>query len=401
MKKILKTIIVLMAVTSIALVFALPAFAADNRCLGIIGVSEDGKNVSFAGPGLAVADSDTVVILSGYKYTGNEAAIVFMTDTDKYRCYADDNGTIYMDLTDDPAIVELGIPSEGQRARLEYYTSAKEKGVTEVTLTNFHIDNYLLMTVEGLPNDIGGYPAFIIDDGYLLGFVNSNGAAAAVWVRDQSQLGGTTGGSNGSSGGTTGNSGGTSGSSDSTGDKTKSIIIIAVAVVAAAALLIVLIRKRNTQQNGTADSGIELISNDIDIKFDGGGFNDEYVTKPTVSDTDMMSPAIPLQVNNNTVYTLRCVGGYMDGRTYTMNGSELTIGRSVGSVICYPDDTKGVSRNHCKLFMYDGKLMLMDMGSSFGTFLDGKGRLLPDAPMPVKRGDAFCVGDMRNKFVIE
>jgi len=67
----------------------------------------------------------------------------------------------------------------------------------------------------------------------------------------------------------------------------------------------------------------------------------------------------------------------------------MIIGRSRSCNISYPAGTKGVSRQHCRLFWKNGTLYLMDLGSTYGTFLRGRGQIAPNVPVPVKAGDTF------------
>ncbi len=44
--------------------------------------------------------------------------------------------------------------------------------------------------------------------------------------------------------------------------------------------------------------------------------------------------------------------------------------------------------------------MIMDCGSSYGTYLTNYGKLQDHRPVPVKNGDMFCLGSEKNTFVI-
>ena len=90
----------------------------------------------------------------------------------------------------------------------------------------------------------------------------------------------------------------------------------------------------------------------------------------------------------------------MDGRIYDIGESEITFGRDPASTVRFPADTKGVSRVHCKLFWNNGTLMLMDSGSKYGTFVEGKGKLRELYPVAVQYGDIFYIGEKKNAFEI-
>ena len=101
--------------------------------------------------------------------------------------------------------------------------------------------------------------------------------------------------------------------------------------------------------------------------------------------------------------SLMGIGGVMSGRTYPIASQETVIGRDVSCGIRFPADTKGISRNHCKVFRNGGtgQFMLMDCNSTYGTYLKGYGKLQPQKPVALKNGDAFYLGSDQNGFTIK
>jgi len=99
-------------------------------------------------------------------------------------------------------------------------------------------------------------------------------------------------------------------------------------------------------------------------------------------------------------FNLRGVGGYMDGRTYPINVSEITFGRDASCGVRYPSDAPGISKVHCKLFWKNGILMLMDMNSSYGTYTT-KGKIPPMVPVPIQFGEVFYIAKKENQFTIQ
>jgi pSer/pThr/pTyr-binding forkhead associated (FHA) protein len=75
------------------------------------------------------------------------------------------------------------------------------------------------------------------------------------------------------------------------------------------------------------------------------------------------------------------------GTTFDL-GRELTVGRAAGCHVCVADDTF-VSQLHARVFQQDGQPMVEDLGSTNGTYLNGR-RL--SAPSPMRRGDQLQVG---------
>jgi pSer/pThr/pTyr-binding forkhead associated (FHA) protein len=74
------------------------------------------------------------------------------------------------------------------------------------------------------------------------------------------------------------------------------------------------------------------------------------------------------------------------GRIYEL-GSEITIGRAPGCKVNI-DDTY-VSQLHARVFRRDSQVLLEDLGSTNGTFCNGK---KVSGPMPVRKGDRIQVG---------
>ena len=94
------------------------------------------------------------------------------------------------------------------------------------------------------------------------------------------------------------------------------------------------------------------------------------------------------------------VDGALRGLEYLISERGITIGRAEDASVRYPADTKGVSRRHCKIFWNNGVLMVMDLGSTSGTFLRGKGQLPPNAPVAIVEGDVIYLGSKQNAMVI-
>lgn len=91
-------------------------------------------------------------------------------------------------------------------------------------------------------------------------------------------------------------------------------------------------------------------------------------------------------------------GGEMDGRRYAITQPTMTIGREKSCNICYSANSPGISHQHCLLAMRNGVLMLIDNGSTYGTYLRGTGKLTPQQPVALKDGDVFYLGEKKNAF---
>ena len=70
------------------------------------------------------------------------------------------------------------------------------------------------------------------------------------------------------------------------------------------------------------------------------------------------------------------------------DGAEITIGREIGNSIA-PVAAEGLSRRHAKIVSSDGKWTIEDLGSTNGTFVNGK---KIDSPAEIKPGDKISCG---------
>jgi len=75
------------------------------------------------------------------------------------------------------------------------------------------------------------------------------------------------------------------------------------------------------------------------------------------------------------------------GHRYPL-GDEVTVGRAAGCQIIIEDNY--VSQLHARLFLRDGQLLVEDLGSTNGTYLN---RAKVSGPMVMQRGDRLQVGN--------
>lgn len=70
----------------------------------------------------------------------------------------------------------------------------------------------------------------------------------------------------------------------------------------------------------------------------------------------------------------------------------LIIGRDPARcTLRLPENTRGVSRLHCQVTVSGAALVLTDLGSSHGTFVNGQ-KLVPNQPVSLSRGVSFSLG---------
>ena len=89
---------------------------------------------------------------------------------------------------------------------------------------------------------------------------------------------------------------------------------------------------------------------------------------------------------------------------YAVHGSPIMIGRDRSSCkVVFKEGSAGVSSRHCSL-SYDagmGQFVLVDLRSTYGTFLANGEKLTPNKQYYLKPGDGFFVGDRANMFKVE
>lgn len=129
------------------------------------------------------------------------------------------------------------------------------------------------------------------------------------------------------------------------------------------------------------------------------GYADNPVTAP------MPAPAIPADrrqaVHEPSVrIKLLCNTGALAGQVFS-SGDTLCIGRSKSNCnVVFPAETKGISRIHCCLKLRHGQVMLMDMGSSCGTFLQDGTKLKPNEPVIVNDNTRFYLAGRETSFTV-
>lgn len=86
-------------------------------------------------------------------------------------------------------------------------------------------------------------------------------------------------------------------------------------------------------------------------------------------------------------YRMRAVEGPDAGRTHDIGGGDLVVGRSAdcGFVLADP----ATSRKHIRVMCRGEALEVMDMGTSYGTFINGE-RI---SRQRVAAGDRLQIGD--------
>ncbi len=103
---------------------------------------------------------------------------------------------------------------------------------------------------------------------------------------------------------------------------------------------------------------------------------------------------------NGPVYTLVGQAGQFAGKRFPIS-RQLSLGRKPGNDILYPQGTVGISSSHCALIPRKEGVVLMDLGSTYGTYQANGTKLVPNQKYLLQRGDGFCLGSPEQRFRIE
>lgn len=96
---------------------------------------------------------------------------------------------------------------------------------------------------------------------------------------------------------------------------------------------------------------------------------------------------------------LQCLSGNFAGRRFPIE-KQVRIGRDPArNDLVYPANAPGVSGVHCVVKVEGGQLWLTDLGSSHGTYLNGR-KLTANQASPLNPGDRFYLGSENEMFQI-
>lgn len=100
-------------------------------------------------------------------------------------------------------------------------------------------------------------------------------------------------------------------------------------------------------------------------------------------------------------FRLQGISGALAGKRYMVPvSSHLTVGRGDGCNIAVPAGTAGVSTRHCEVWVEGGQIYLMDLGSTYGTFVDPGTKLTSGQPVRIAEGSTFWLGDKAQSFSV-
>lgn len=171
--------------------------------------------------------------------------------------------------------------------------------------------------------------------------------------------------------------------------KVSSLPIIPIAIGAAVLIVvIVIIAVVSSQKSSKAPAkGSQRAS--------GNDMNKTVAINPQVNIPHNNKPA-----TDSTLPQIIGKSGYFTSKKFSVK-DKLIIGRDPKRAkIIFPDKTKGVSAVHMEIRNIDGSLQIVDLGSTYGTFLSDGTKLNSTVPYVVNKGDEFYLGAKENRFQV-
>ena len=171
-------------------------------------------------------------------------------------------------------------------------------------------------------------------------------------------------------------------------------VVAVVLIAAAAAVVVVLVVVLTKRRSAAAPAAGRPVPGPAQVSAPGPAPG----PVPGAAPGPAQPQASPV-IAGDTGLRIQGVSGLFAGRRFAIAG-QLRIGRDPSrNDLVYPADSQGVSGVHCVLFMNGGRLLLQDLGSTYGTFVGGN-RLAANAPVELRIGDRICLGSEREVFVI-
>lgn len=91
----------------------------------------------------------------------------------------------------------------------------------------------------------------------------------------------------------------------------------------------------------------------------------------------------------------------LGGKTFSVSG-KIVIGRDPASCqVVFPAKTPGISSKHCTVQELAQGVVVTDLGSTYGTFLENGTKLEPNKPYTVLGGEAFFLASKDNGFRVK
>ena len=108
-------------------------------------------------------------------------------------------------------------------------------------------------------------------------------------------------------------------------------------------------------------------------------------------------PGPPEQYGGSPSFYLEGAAGFYRGKHIPIRGTVIA-GRDPGCTVSFPRDSHGVSHRHCRFQVNGSSVVVTDLGSSYGTFINGRNKLKPNASVALSPGDSIGLGSQKQCF---
>lgn len=111
----------------------------------------------------------------------------------------------------------------------------------------------------------------------------------------------------------------------------------------------------------------------------------------------MAQPGMPPV--NEVVLRVEGTGGLFNGKRFAVD-SQVRIGRDPScNDIVYPSTVAGISGKHCVLINKGNSILISDLGSTYGTYVNGT-KISPNTAVRLDPGSRFYIGESSQSFVV-
>lgn len=168
-------------------------------------------------------------------------------------------------------------------------------------------------------------------------------------------------------------------------------ILLVVAGVVGAGALVYGNNKKKSSDKASSSSSVENGTIPLEVK---------EITQPESyqSTAPEQTPVSP--VNTVASWQVRGIGGSMEGKVFLL-GKKLSFGRNPECDVTFSLNAPGISSLHCELDVIDGRVVLRDMRSTFGTYLCGNVKMEPSVNYYLNAGDEFTLAESSDTFRLE
>ena len=304
--------------------------------------TEDEKGVLFVNNSIVTEEAVGYLVQD---YEGNHYDIIH-TDSDSRFAYF----SFEEEIQEEAGAVYVAEAQKNETVTIVYLNQDFSYDQFETTIKELEMtEERLNITLEEIPENIGYVPAIILNEngegvGVLgseicMAFLNTQSEEEVVHNEEDNDRSG----------------------SDTTKGATDDNDLggVAVGLIAGGiglAIAAVVKNKKPKPDNNTKGSNtIPYPNNKTDNSSSTIPYPNDTVDdiSPTVPYSDNkvedIPPTVPYNDTGNEKLYLCIIDGILKGSVFPIDRTDITIGRDTSAVVCFPPDTKGVSRKHCML----------------------------------------------------